>query len=202
VISKILCFSVFVATISSAAGEIDLTPSVREYTSQGFVFRQVKLKQATQEIMFVMPPDWSVSGTKDRLQMLPPNKNFAEGTITASPLAGSKPFDEATAKALEQRVLSEAPPGSQAVQVVRREENPVPIGPNPSLEIVISYATLGHTFHRSVIFVNTADTQLAFRFTSPKEDFTALNASFRRSVASWQWIEGATAAAASTVASK
>jgi hypothetical protein len=131
----------------------------------------------------------------------PPNKNFAEGTITANPLAGPKPFDELTVKALEQRVLSEAPPGSQAVQVVRREENPVSMGPNPSLEIVISYATLGHTFHRSVIFVHTADTQLAFRFTSTKEDFTVLNESFRRSVASWQWIDGA-AASNTAVASK
>jgi hypothetical protein len=188
-------------TVCSVAAEIDLTPSVREYTSQGFVYRQVKLKQDTQDIMFVLPQGWNVRGGKDRLQLQPPSDNFAEGTITANSLAAPKPFDEPTVKALEQQVLSQAPAGSQALQVVRREENPVAMGPNPSLEIVISYATLGHTFHRSVIFVHTTNAQLVFQFTSPIKEFDRFNGDFRRCMSSWQWINGP-AASNTAVASK
>jgi hypothetical protein len=188
-ISWLLFLALLAATTCSAGAEIDLTPTVREYVSQGFVYRQVKLKQPTQDILFVLPQGWSIRGGKDRLQLQPADRNFVDAIVTATPLATPQPFDEPTVKALERQVLTEAPPGSQAVQVVRREENPVAMGSNPSLEVVISYATLGRTFYRSVIFVHTADTQIVFRFTAPKADFTALNLVFRRSISSWQWIE-------------
>ena len=188
--SKFLSLVVLAATICSAAAEIDLTPSVREYTSQGFVYRQVKLKQGTQDIMFVLPHGWNVRGGKNRLLLQPPSNNFAEATITAQALSSPKPFDEATVKALEEQVMNQAPAGSQAVQVVRREENPIAMGSNPSLGIVISYATLGHTFHRSVVFVHTAEAQLVFQFTSLKPDFDRFNGDFRRCMSSWQWLNG------------
>ena len=60
---------------------------------------------------------------------------------------------------------------------------------NPSVQFVISYVTLGQTFQRSVIFINTPDTQLVFRLTAPKADFNALDDVFRRSISSWQWTE-------------
>lgn len=187
--SRLLFLALLAATICSARAGMDLTPTIREYTSQGFVYRQVKLSQPKEDILFVLPQGWSIRGGKDRLQLQPSNRNFVEALVTATPLAAPQPFDEPTKKALEQRVLTEAPPGSQAVQVVRREENPVAMGPNPSLELVISYVTLGRTFFRSVIFVHTADTQIVFRFTAPKQDFTALNSAFRGSISSWQWID-------------
>jgi len=201
--SKLLSLVLVAATICSiSAAEIDLTPSVREYSSQGFVYRQVILKQANQEIRFVLPQGWNVRGGKDRLQLQPPDKNFTEATVTANPLAAPKPFNEPTIKALEQQVLSEAPPGSQKVEVVRREENPVLMGTNSSLEIVISYAALGQTFERSLLFVHTPDTQLVFRFTAPKQYFPMLNEMFRRSIQSWQWVAPAINGAAPAIASK
>jgi hypothetical protein len=193
--SKSLSFALLAASLCcSTAAEIDLTPSVREYSSQGFVYRQVKLKQATQDILFVLPQGWEVRGGKDRLQLQPADKSFSEGVVSTNSLAAQTPFDETMVKALEQRVLSEAPLGSQNIQVLRREQNPVLLGSNPSLEIAISYATLGRTFERSVLFVHTPDTQLVFRFTAPKQDFAALNQMFRRSIQSWQWTERSDAA--------
>src|SRR5215203_1297394 len=119
--SKLLSLVLMAAAVYPlAAAEIDLTPSIREYTSQGFVYRQVKLKQDSQEITFVLPQGWNLRGGKDRLQLQPPDKNFAEATVTANPLTAPKPFDEATVKALEEQVLRDAPPGSQKVEVVRR----------------------------------------------------------------------------------
>lgn len=187
---------------SSAQAQVDLTPSVREYSSQGCVYQQVRLRQAKQDIIFVLPQGWNVRGGADRLHLEPPNKEFADAIITANALPGPKPIDEATAKALQQQVVSEVPPGSHKVEIVRREENPVPMGANPSLELVISYTTIGHIFQRSVIFVHTSDTQFVFRFTSRKEDFGALSSVFRQSIASWQWVDNRAPSDESKMASK
>jgi hypothetical protein len=81
------------------------------------------------------------------------------------------------------------------VCVVKHELNPVPMGANASLEIVISYSALGRIFQKSVIIVQTADQQLVFRLSAPKGDFAALNDAFRRSIGSWQWIEPAVSVA-------
>ena len=101
-------------------------------------------------------------------------------------------------KALQQDVLASAPPQSQSVQVVRMQENPVMMGSNLSYEVVISYAALGETFHRSVIFVSTPDTWVVFCITAPKSEFDPLYASFCRSISSWEWIQ-ATPSSAATV---
>jgi hypothetical protein len=176
-------------TICSARAAIDFTPTFREYTSHGLIYRQVRLNHETGSITFVPPNGWNVRGGKDKLQLQPPDKNFVEASIAANPLAGPKSFDEPTVKALEQQVVGEAPPGCQSVQIVSRAENPVAMGQYLSLEVVISYTTLGRTFQKSVIFIHTPDTQLVFRFTAPKEDFASFNSLFRRSIGSWEWIE-------------
>jgi hypothetical protein len=178
-------------TICSAKAEIDFTPGVNEYTSQGIVYRQVKLKTDTGSIAFVPPRGWSVRGTKDRLQMQPTNKDFAEATATAKPLQKPMPLDEATIETLKQEALSSAPgasTGPAAPQIVSCDQNSV-MGQNPSLEIVVSYNALGRTFQRNVIYVHAPDTQLVFRFTAPKADFAGLNQAFRQSVNSWRWTE-------------
>jgi hypothetical protein len=183
---SILLFLAF--TMRAASAAIDLTPTVAEYSSQGFTYRRVTLKQDAGTITFVPPDNWEVRGGKDRLQLQPPNKPLVEATITATTLPAPRPFDEATVRALEQQILAEAPPGSQP-QVLSREENPIAMGQYLSLEVVISYHALGRIFQKSVIFVHAANTQLIFRFTAPREDFAMLNSSFRRCIGSWQWIE-------------
>lgn len=177
-----------VLTLRSATAGVDLTPRVEDYTSQGIVYRKVNLKTDTGSVTFVPPRSWIIRGGKDRLQMEIPNKQFAEATITAAPLAAPAALDEAAIQALEQQALSAAPPSSSAVEMVRREENPV-MGRNASVEFTISYVTLGHTFHRSVIFLYLPDTQLVFQVAAPKEDFDIIHEAFRRSINSWQWIE-------------
>jgi hypothetical protein len=175
-------------SICSVSAAIDFTPTVREYTNEGLVYRRVILKHDGGTITLVPPEKWEVRGAKEKLRLQPPDKSFVEATITAAALPAPKPFDEATVNTLEQQVLAEAPPGSQP-QVLSREENPIAMRQYLSLEIVISYRALGQTFQKSVIFVHTPDTQIAFRFTAPQEDFTALNSSFHRTILSWQWID-------------
>jgi hypothetical protein len=183
-------FSILAAlalTVCSSQAAIDFTPLVEEYTSQGIVYRKVSFKEESGPISFVPPRGWNVRGGKDLLQLEPPNKNFVEATISATPLSGPVLLDESTVEALKEQLLRGAPATSQAVQIVRCEPNPVPMAPYPSVEIVISYHALGRTFEKSMIFVQAVDTQLIFRLTAPKEDFDPLNQLFRSSIGSWQW---------------
>lgn len=174
-------------TCSARAG-IDFTPSVHEYTSQGIAYRQVRLKTDTGVVTFVPPLGWEVRGTKDRLQMEPAGKNFSELTASARSLAQPLPFDGATVERLKQEVLTSTPASSAAAQIISCEQNTM-MGGNPSVEIVVSYAALGRTFQRSVLYVRTATTEMVFRFTAPKTEFAALNQAFRQSISSWQWVE-------------
>ena len=187
-------------TIRSAQAAIDFSPMIEEYSHAGFNYRKVTFKEDKGIVTYTPPQGWTIRGGGNAAQLTPPDKAFVDGVILAMPLRGPQAFDEATVAALEQQVVATAPPGSQAAQVVRRQENPVALGSNPSVEIAISYSVLGRSFERSVVFVNTVDTQLVFRFSAPKEDFGALHQRFRQSIGSWEYVETKAVAATATVA--
>ena len=174
-------------TICSGQAGIDFTPAVEEYSSQGFTYRKVTLKEEKGLIKFVLPFGWGVRGNKDMLQLNPSNQTLTEATISATPLNGPTPFDDAAIEALKQKVLRDAPPASQSVQLVSCNLNPVPMAPYQSVEIVISYMALGRTFQKGVIFVQADDTQLVFRLSAAQDEFNSLSQAFRGSIGSWQW---------------
>src|SRR5688572_13232193 len=187
--SKITTVLLFLAvTILQAGAEIDFTPEVKEYTAEGFTHRELTLKHDKGTITLGAPPRWLLRGDKAGLRLSPPDKNFVEAVIQATSFAVPPRFDEQGLKAFEEQVLKEVPGGAQAIQVVRRLENPVSVGSNPSYEIVVSYHALGYTFQRSVLFVNCPDQQVIFRFTAPKADYDTFNSQFRLSISSWQWV--------------
>lgn len=192
---------VLALTIHQAGAEIDFTPTEREYSAEGFTYRQVTLKDGDGRVAFTPPQRWVVRGDKNRMQLTSPEKSFVEATIQAVPLSAPQRFDEAALKTFEEQALQAAPAGSQSVQIVKREENPVVMGQNLSFGVVISYQALGQTFQRSIVVVNCPDTQLILRFTAPKADYDTFNSDFRRSIGSWEWINGPTAAS-TAVASK
>ena len=177
-----------VLTIPRVSAQIDFTPEVKEYTAQGFTHRELTFRHDKGKITFDAPQKWLVRGDKAQLRLSPPDKNFVEAVVQTTPLPVPPSFDEPRLKALEERVLREVPNGAQGVQVVRRLENPVALGSNPSFEFVVSYQALGYTFQRSVLFVNYPDQQLTFRFTAPKTDFDTCNGQLRASISSWNWV--------------
>ena len=178
-----------VLSFASALAETDLTPTVREYTNEGILFRRVSFTADDRSVTYVPPFGWSIRGGKDRLQLAPNGKNFIEATVQATPLEKPQPFDELTLQTFERQVLAEVPAGSQGTEIISREENTVPMGENPSYKFVVAYTALGKSFQRSVVFVHTPTLRLSFRLTAPKSDFPQMDQSFRTSLSSWQWSE-------------
>lgn len=181
------CLLAALAFCSAQAG-IDFTPAMQEYTSQGINYVKVTLKTDAGYAMFVPPRGWAVRGATDSLQMQPRDRNFVEVTATAKPVTNPLVFNEATVEALKTAALASAPPSNPPAEIVSCEQNVV-TGPNPSLEIVMSYDALGRHFERSLIYVAAPNAELLFRFTAPKSDFVGLSQAFRQSLNSWQWIE-------------
>ncbi len=168
---------------------LDLTPTLVEYSSEGFTYQRLDFKDGDRRASFNLPMGWSFRSGGDGLRLAPREKSFVEAVIQARPAVWPQPWDDAAMKTFEQQALSGVPPGSQAIELVRREPNPVGINQSLSFGVVVAYQTLGHTFLRSVTFIQTPDTQLTLRFTAPKAEFGELHQTFRSSIASWHWVD-------------
>lgn len=188
--------------VPGTSADIDFTPTMNREISYGEEHSTVSFKDDKRTITMAVPRKWNCRGDASRLQFMPPDQSFAEGVVEAAPPLRAAGFDEATLKALEAQVIATLPSGSQAVTVISRMENSVILNQNLSYEFVVSYETLGRTFHRSVIFVNCPEALLVFRFTAPKAAFASLNSAFNRSVCSWYMTEPAGTVAGPITASK
>jgi hypothetical protein len=171
----------FVCQIASAT--LDLTPQAREYTSQGFIYVQLSFKDDDGRVCYNPPLNWTYRGSAARLQLTPPNKSLAQATIEAVP--GAQPFTPELQQTLVHAAVAGVPPGSQAVEVVKQEENTVLIDGRGSFEVTLSYKALGETFERSVVFASVADLRLCFRLTARTADFATVKAAFHASLGSW-----------------
>lgn len=173
--------------VAGATAAIDLTPTPSAYVAEGIAIAQLTFADGKQRITYEPPPQWTYRGSRDRLHLVPPSGAApAEAVIQVLPLPAPQPPQEQITT-LQQAVLRDAPPGAQAFTVLAVEQNAPALGGNPSISFVVSYAALGRTFHRHVIFVHCAEEQLMLRLSADKENFAALDAAFRRSIISWRW---------------
>jgi hypothetical protein len=177
------------ATITSVNAGIDLTPSVTEYSANGFKFQQLNFRDDKRRIEYEFPRGWSFDSNANQLHLKPPQKNFAEATISILPLNKPTPLDESAIKELGQQSIVALPPGSQFVKIEEEAANTVLLDGNASVEVTVSYQTTGEKFVRSTLLVNLPDKRLIFRLTARKDDFQALHREFKASILSWRWID-------------
>jgi hypothetical protein len=177
------------ATITSVNAGIDLTPSVTEYSANGFKFQQLNFRDDKRRIEYEFPRGWSFDSNANQLHLKPPQKNFAEATISILPLNKPTPLDESAIKELGQQSIVALPPGSQFVKIEEEAANTVLLDGNASVEVTVSYQTTGEKFVRSTLLVNLPDKQLIFRLTARKDDFQALHREFKASILSWRSID-------------
>ena len=178
-----------VASAGLGHGGLDLTPTRTEYVSEGIIYQQLSFKDRERTVSMELPSRWTARGSSGRLQLIPPDAKYAEGSIETTALDAPLPaWDDEALQALRTRALNAVPPTSQSVQVVGEQQNSLVLGGvHGGFEVVVSYKAVGETFKRSTVFVNLPNAQLTFRFTAPEADFPRLNGAFQRAVHSWQW---------------
>lgn len=171
-----------------AFGGIDFTPGLGERKLEGIKFTELYFHENGRKISYEQPRGWTYTGDSTRIRFIPPNVQQAFGEMAQTPLPAPQNFDESTIKLLQDRVLQSLPPDSHDVTVISAEKNPLMINQHETFEVTVAYQLYGEHYHRSVLFMNLSDTQLAFAFVARKPDFDKLHAAFRGSLCSLQWL--------------
>lgn len=179
--------AVSLGAISSAVA-LDLTPMPREYTSEGFVYTELRFKDGDARVSYVPPPTWNYSGSPSQLQLTAPSGSGGNAIIDAVALPGPQPLDESTIPSVREQFLQSLPPNSSSVKVISEERNPLLVGGTvQTYEVAVSYEVMGEKYARSMLFANFPGGQLRFRLTAATKDFYPLHRAFRSSILSWTW---------------
>jgi hypothetical protein len=192
-ISSLLVVTLAFGTAYRTCGALDLSATSEEYVSSGILYKRLLFRDNQRTVEMELPSGWNYRGSVARLQLIPPGSGFAEATIKTEPLPVPSALDEATAASIGNQILNSLPPGSQGATLLQTQKNPGGPGGGASLEVIVSYKALGHTFWKSTLLVNLPDSRLVLQLTAPEAEFPALSLNFRRAIQSWEWKQPAAA---------
>ena len=171
---------------SVARAELDLTPKLSEYNSEGFKVRKLVFLESGKDVTYVPPRDWDYSGNATKLVLHPRQKSQAEASVTKSVLGTATRFDETTTKLLVAEAFRSMPAGSTDVTLISQEINQFPFAGKETFRMSCSYTFYGETYTGSLLFVNRATDQIRFQLVCRTADFEGLQKEFQRSLFSWQ----------------
>jgi hypothetical protein len=173
--------------IGSARAELQLNPTLSEFTLDGAKLARLVFSDGSGRGIFYSPPrGWEYSGSSSKLILRPTNKQKAEATISRVTLPQPTEFDDATVKRLTEDALASVPKGSSNAQLVSAEKSPLRIDRKETLLVIVSYDFYHESFSRSILFLNRPGEQLRFQLTCLQADFPALQKAFLGSQYSWQ----------------
>jgi hypothetical protein len=184
----------FACSAFSSQAAIDLTPALKEYTSEGIAFKQLVFNDGAGQISYDLPSRWSYRADGDSIKLAPPNGSDADVVILARPLPRAQPFDDNGIAAAREHFVQGVPASVQAMRIVSEQLNTVPFKAD-NYEITASYEALGKIFTRRALYINLPGTQLIFRLSARNGEFDGLWRTLRRSILSWQSQEPSAAVA-------
>jgi len=185
---KRICLTlIWLALLKSAFAGFDFTSTPAERTLEGVVFKQVIFHQDGHAVAYEPPRGWICAGEPAKMTLVPPNLSLVQCTIEQVSLAAPQVFDAVTTKQLQQQVIASLPSGSENVQLVSEEQNPVRINQQESYAVSMSYQFYGQDYETSVLFANLGNTQLHFRTVALKKDFEQVQRAFRASLFTLSW---------------
>jgi hypothetical protein len=178
----------FLVLAHGVKSSIDFTPSIGERVLEGIRFPELYFHENGRKISYEQPRGWTYTGDRAYIKFMPADVRQAFAEITQAPLAKPQNFDDDTIKSLQAKAVSFLSPDAGDVVVVSAEKNPLMINQHETFEVTVAFQLYGEHYQQSVLFMNLADTQLAFRFLSRKPDFEKLHRDFRSSLCSLQWL--------------
>jgi hypothetical protein len=172
--------------IASARAELQLAPKVVEYKADGVTLKHLEFSDAGKTVTYQSPRGWDYAGNTNQLTLRPPNKTQVEATITRVPLLQPGSFDEESLKKLVSEAVMLVPRGSENLNVVSQERNPLLIQGKETFLIVFSYTHYGQKYRRSILYLNRGNEQIRSQLTCREDDFDQLQLAFFRSQFSWK----------------
>jgi hypothetical protein len=181
---RLLLLSALLA--GSAQAELLLTPQISEYELDGVKFHRLAFSDGGKVVTYQSPRGWEYSGSGTRLTLRPPKKAQAEATITRIPLPKPGSFDEESLKKLVEEAVAQVPRGSENINVVSQEKNPLMIQGKETFLVTLSYTAYGQQYGRSILFLNRGNEQIRSQLTCREADFKELQQAFLASQYTWQ----------------
>lgn len=169
-----------------ARADLDLTPKLSEYNSEGFKVRKLVFLESGKDVTYIPPRDWDYSGSATKLVLHPRQKAQAEASITKSVLGAGSRFDETTTKVLVAEALKSMPAGSADVTLISQEINAFLFAGKETFRVSWTYTFYGETYTRALLFVNRATDQIRFQLVCRTADFEGLQKEFEHSFFTWQ----------------
>ena len=168
--------------VCSAYADLQLAPKASEAWVDGAKIKFLAFSDGTgKDVTYDPPAGWEYSGTAAQLTLRPPNRAQAEATITRVPLSQPGSFDDESLKQIVIDVVAQLPKGSENINVVSQEKNPLLIQRKETFLVTINYTFYGQKFGRSILFLNRGTEQIRAQLTCHQSDFKDLEATFLRS---------------------
>ena len=149
-------------------------------------FKRLAFSDGATTVTYQSPRGWEYSGNSTQLTLRPPNKTQAEATVTRVPLPQPGSFDEESLKKLVSEAIALLPKGSENINVVSQEKNPLMIQGKETFLVTLNYTLFGQKYARSILILNRGKEQIRSQLTCREADFKELQQAFLRSQYTWQ----------------
>ena len=179
----------FVISITTALGDLNLSPQKEEFELEGVKMWHLTFDTGLNQKATYQPPDgWLYSGSTNQLTLQPPGKNQTQVAITKTPLKAPASLDGKTRKKLTEEALASVPKGSEQQKIESEEANPLRISGKDTYLVQLTYTFYGEKFSRYCLFLNSKSYQLRFQLTCRESDYKELSKAFQKSLYTWQHI--------------
>ena len=149
-------------------------------------YKRLAFSDGATTVTYQSPRGWDYSGSSTQMTLRPPNKPQAEATITRVPLPQPGSFDDDSLKKLVSEAIALFPKGSENINVVSQEKNPLMIQGKETFLITVNYTLFGQKYARSILLLNRGKEQMRSQLTCREADFNELHRAFLRSQYTWQ----------------
>ena len=166
---------------------LDLSPQQETFDLDGMKMSQLAFNTGGKARATYQPPfAWKCSGGRDYLELHPDGMAQVKARVSKSPASPEVTFDAAGCKRLTEKVITSLPEGSDQIEVLAEELNPLQIDGKRTFLVELSYVYYGERFACYSLFLDRVPEMLTFRLNCRESNYQALRAEFHRSLYSWQ----------------
>jgi hypothetical protein len=172
---------------ASASAALSLTPRREEYELEGIkMWRLAFQTGAGEEARYRPPEGWQYSGSQKRLNVRPPGKTEAEGSITRLDTTDFPACDASGAKALAEIALRSIPEGAEQAKVESQAGDAIELCGRKAYLLQLSYTYYGERFSRYCLYLVADGGPMRFQFTCRQDEYKVLSRAFEKSLYTWQ----------------
>lgn len=165
-----------------AVAELDLSPKESFYETEGIRVPNIKFRNGAQDAFYTPPHGWQLSGGRQKLALIPPDKVQAGASIEIQSTKDLLPAAAENLKPYGELALALVPPEATKVQVISADLCPLRISGHPMVEVTLAYVFFGRQFRANVLFLPHESALIRFQISAQASDYPQLLRDFHASL--------------------